>query len=42
MLPIGIHYLFVFGSKIDALNLLHLYDAEVMLFSLKPTTEALT
>jgi hypothetical protein len=42
MLPIGIHYLSAFGSNIDALNLLHRNDAEIMLFLLKPTTESLT
>ncbi len=42
MLLIGIHYLLASGSNIDALNLLHLNDAEIMLFSLKLTTEVLT
>lgn len=37
MLLIGIHYhLLASGSNIDALNLLHLNDAEIMLFSLNP------
>jgi hypothetical protein len=42
MLLIGIHYLLAFGSNIDALNLLYLNNAEIIIFSLKPTTESLT
>jgi|OpeIllAssembly_1097287.scaffolds.fasta_scaffold104454_3 hypothetical protein len=41
MLLIGIHYLLASGQNIDALNLLHLNYAKIILFSLRPTTESL-